>query len=72
MNVETRPAMKSSRFNGVKVFSATMVAQRELLGASVTGWIEAHPSCAVADIVVSQSSDDSFHCIAISVFYMET
>jgi hypothetical protein len=65
--------MKSSvsTFNGVKVFSATMFAQRELLGEQVTEWIGANPQCAIADVVVSQSSDASFHCIAITVFYWE-
>ena len=58
-------------FNGVKVFSATMVAQREVLGEKVTDWIRAHPDFAINDVVVSQSSDDQFHCIAITVFYTE-
>ena len=58
-------------FNGVKIFSATMVAQRESLGGVVTDWIQANPKLEIVDVVVSQSSDASFHCIAISVFYLE-
>jgi len=58
-------------FNGVKVFSATMVAQREVLGEQVTKWIAAHPKFKIVDIVVSQSSDEAFHCIAITLFYKE-
>jgi len=63
--------MPFARFNGIKVFSATMVAQREALGGLVTDWIHAHPQFEIVDLVVSQSSDASFHCIAISVFYWE-
>ena len=59
------------QFNGVKVFSATMVAQRGVLGDVVTAWIAQHPQFTVTDIRVTQSSDESFHCIAISVFYRE-
>lgn len=64
-----------SRFNGVKVFSATMVQQRQELGEQVTAWIESaqreRPGFKLVDIVVSQSSDEAFHCIAITVFYNE-
>lgn len=58
-------------FNGVKVFSATMVAERSVLGETVTAWIGAHPQFSVTEIVVTQSSDSQFHCIALSVFYRE-
>ena len=59
------------RFNGVKVFSATMVADRTQLGEKVTQWIAAHPTFKISEIVTTQSSDDQFHCIALSVFYWE-
>lgn len=58
-------------FTGVKVFSATMVAQRERLGETVSEWLAAHSHLTVVDIVVAQSSDSQFHCISISVFYDE-
>ena len=64
-------ALRHGVFNGVKVFSATMVAQREVLGDTVTTWMSKHPHLAITAIVVTQSSDASFHCIAISVFYRE-
>lgn len=64
-----------SAFNGVKVFCATMVAQRQQLGEQVTAWLEdarvRRPGFEVVDMVVSQSSDEAFHCISISVFYKE-
>jgi hypothetical protein len=62
---------KDVKFNGVKVFSATMVADRDQLGEKVTAWIASHGECKVTDIVITQSSDEAFHCIAITVFYWE-
>ena len=62
---------KDVKFNGVKVFSATMVADRDQLGEKVTNWINSNPEKKVTDLVVTQSSDEAFHCIAITVFYFE-
>jgi hypothetical protein len=59
------------QFNGVKVFSATMVADRERLGERVTAWLGDHPEVDVREMVVTQSSDEAFHCLAITVFYWE-
>ena len=66
--------MKSSThktFNGVKVFSATMAQERENLGERVTEWLRAHPRYKLVDTIVTQSSDASFHCLAITVFYLD-
>jgi hypothetical protein len=59
----------SNRFNGVKVFSATMFQDRERLGDRVTDWIGRHPEITITDLVVTQSSDASFHCVAITLFF---
>jgi hypothetical protein len=59
------------KFNGVKVFSATMVADREQLGEKVTAWMTANPQAKLTDITITQSSDEAFHCIAITVFFWE-
>jgi hypothetical protein len=59
------------RFNGVKVFSATMLGDRDRLGDVVNHWLATRPRCEVVDMVVTQSSDASFHCLAITVFYFE-
>jgi hypothetical protein len=59
------------KFNGVKVFSATMVADRDQLGEKVSAWMANNAQYKVTDIVVTQSSDEAFHCIAITVFYWE-
>ncbi|MBI4509756.1 MAG: hypothetical protein HY698_08960 [Deltaproteobacteria bacterium] len=58
-------------FNGVKVFSATMAPDRDQLGEKVTAWIRQHPQFKVADTIVTQSSDEAFHCLAITLFYWE-
>lgn len=63
-----------NKFDGLKVFSATMVQQRQVLGEQVTAWIEAARQRAgfeIVDIVIRQSSDDAFHCISIIVFFKE-
>jgi hypothetical protein len=59
----------SGCFNCVKVFSATMFADRDRLGDRVTEWIARNPACELTDLIVTQSSDASFHCITITVFY---
>lgn len=59
------------KFNGVKVFSATMYAERQVLGEKVTTWLAAHSSFEIADILVTQSSDHAYHCIAITVWYLD-
>ena len=56
-------------FNGVRVFSATMMSEREQLGERVTDWLRQHPDIKPVDVVVTQSSDEQFHCVAITVFY---
>jgi hypothetical protein len=61
--------MTPNAFHGVKVFSATLVAQRLRLGEIVGDWLAANKDVAVVDIVVRQSSDDRFHCVSICVFY---
>jgi hypothetical protein len=48
-----------------------MAQERENLGEKVTLWIREHPQCQVVDTIVTQSSDEAFHCLAITVFYYE-
>lgn len=61
-------------FTGVKVFSATMINDRAVLGDRVNAWLVARrrePGFSVVDMVVSQSSDKAFHMLAITVFFRE-
>ena len=59
------------QFTGVKVFSATKAREREELGETVTRWITSSPEIEVVDRVVSQSSDNEFHCLTIVLFYRQ-
>jgi hypothetical protein len=67
-----RNADPSIAFNGIKVFSATMLAQREQLGDTVTAWIASRRDLQIRDIVVTQSSDAQFHCVSAVVFFWQT
>lgn len=58
-------------FNGVKVFAATMFADRMRLGDRATAWIADHPHVEVREVIVTQSSDEAFHCLAITFFYWD-
>jgi hypothetical protein len=55
---------------GVRVFSATKARDREVLGDVITAWLQAHPERRVFDRIVVQSSDASFHCVTIVLFYL--
>ncbi len=59
-------------FNGVKVFSATKQKEREQLGEMVTFWLkERGGGIEIVDKVVTQSSDDEYHCLTITLFYRD-
>jgi putative lipoic acid-binding regulatory protein len=58
-------------FNGVKIFSATMAQERDRLGDRITDWVRKHSEYEITDTIVTQSSDEAFHCLAITIFYRE-
>jgi hypothetical protein len=60
-----------NRFNGVKIFSATMAQERDRLGERITEWIREHSGFEIVDTIVTQSSDEAFHCLVITIFYNE-
>ncbi len=41
------------------------------LGEKVTAWIREHQQCQIVDTIVTQSSDEAFHRLAITVFWWE-
>lgn len=59
----------ASQFNAVKVFSATKAREREELGDVINQWLAQNPDIEIVDKVVSQSSDNEFHCLSITFFY---
>ncbi len=58
-------------FTGVKIFSATKAKEREELGETITRWLKANAGITVVDKVVTQSSDNEFHCLSLVFFYRE-
>ena len=58
-------------FTGVKVFSATKAKEREELGETITRWLRSNSDLEIVDRVVSQSSDNEFHCLTIVLFYRQ-
>ncbi len=56
-------------FTGVKVFSATKAKEREELGENVSRWIKSNSDLEIVDKIVTQSSDNEFHCYALIIFY---
>jgi hypothetical protein len=68
---EGRVVLRGGGFNAVKVFSATKFDERSHLGEKVTAWINDRSEREIVEIVQTQSSDEAFHCLAITVFYRE-
>ena len=60
---------RAMQFTGVKVFSATKAKEREELGETVTRWLRSNADVEVVDRVVTQSSDNEFHCLTIVLFF---
>jgi hypothetical protein len=56
-------------FTGVKVFSATKGKDRDELSENVTRWLKSNSDLEIVDKVVTQSSDDEFHCYTLVLFY---
>ncbi|MBJ80509.1 MAG: hypothetical protein CMH60_04250 [Myxococcales bacterium] len=57
-------------FDGVKIFAATKQKEREELGETATRWIQERlDKIDIVDKVVTQSSDNEYHCIALTIFY---
>ena len=58
-------------FTGVKVFSTTLARDRDALSDRITQWIRDNPQLEVVDKIVTQSSDNEFHCLTIIFFFRE-
>ena len=66
--MEAQWVMKETKYNGVKVFSATKARDREHLDEAVTHWLRTQ-NHEVVDVQVRQSSDADYHCLSIVLFY---
>ena len=57
-------------FSAVKGFSATKHKEREELGELITRWLESQSGkIKLVDKVVTQSSDNEYHCVTVVLFY---
>jgi hypothetical protein len=69
MSMSMTPSEAVSGYDGVQVFSATTISRREKLGDDLSAWQRAHPTLVPVSTQVRQSSDSSFHCFSIVVFW---
>lgn len=52
----------------IKVFSATMVREREELAGQIMSWMRAE-HVTIEQLIVTQSSDARFHCLTVTAVY---
>ena len=75
MNDEIECPLHGARWNicsgKMTADQATKAKEREELGESVTRWLRSNGDLEVVDRVVSQSSDNEFHCLTITLFYVQ-
>lgn len=55
-------------FNLVKTFSCTKHKDRDALGDRISEWLDDNPEVQVVDKIVTQSSDQEFHCVTVTLF----
>lgn len=58
-------------FTGVKMFSSTLARDREVMGETITKWLSNNPNIEIVDKIVTQSSDQEFHCVTVTLFYKD-
>ena len=56
-------------FTGMKIFSTTLARDREVMGETITRWLNDNSALEIVDKIVTQSSDKEFHCLTITLFY---
>jgi hypothetical protein len=58
-------------FTGLKIFSTTLMRDREVMGERISQWLKDNPDLEIVERVVRQSSDKEFHCLTIALFYRD-
>ncbi len=56
------------QFSAVKVFSTTLVRDRDVMGEHITQWLREHPELTPVETEVTQSSDQEYHCLTVTLF----
>ena len=77
------PAIQSARDSGLYVIALdtppnpadvvdiTFATDNFKAGELIGKWLHSHPNIVVVDKIVTQSSDQAFHCLTIILFYFE-
>ena len=60
-----------ANYTGLKIFSTTLARDREAMGENITRWLRENSHLEIVDKIVTQSSDEAFHCLAITLFFVE-
>lgn len=55
-------------FDVIKMFAGTTAGDRAVLGEKITGWLAANGHLVVIDREITQSSDNEFHCVTVTLF----
>ena len=57
-------------FDGVQMFNATLAKERARLGETISAWMAKNRHLKVVDWWITQSSDNAFHCVTMTLFYV--
>lgn len=60
---------KCSPFDGVQMFTASKPRDRDQLGETISAWMSRNRHLEIVDWVITQSSDNAFHCVTMSLFW---
>jgi len=63
--------MNHPQFTGMRILSTTLARDREVMGDTITRWLQENQQVEIVDKLVTQSSDKEFHCLTITLFYRE-
>lgn len=55
------------RIDGIKVFSASRVEDRNALGSEIGKWLDEHVDVEVVETIVTQSSCAAHHCVTVTL-----
>ena len=51
------------------MFAATKAREREKLGETISAWMAKNRHLVPVDRTVTQSSDNEFHCVTVTLFW---
>lgn len=60
-------------YQAIKIFTCTMAKERNELDEGVNRWLvdmsKKQKTFEVVDTIITQSSDNAFHCFTVTIFY---